>query len=143
VAAQSKSVKVVPPPWRPQAIGVNSLSLLAPLFLAFEIWQLFMSERYVGIKQIARGANPREMGPNEAIACFWSSCIFLYSVWMLALLTSPKFRIYTLFLIGATGLGYSLRRNCGLKLILVVLTFEGAVRFAVLAPLSVVAWGHF
>ena len=44
---------------------VNSLgfiALLSPLFLVFEIWQLVMSERYVGIKQIARGSNPREIG---------------------------------------------------------------------------------
>src|ERR1700722_13731071 len=44
---------VLPPPAAQHGV-VNSLALLAPLFLLFEIWQLVMSERYVGIKQIAR-----------------------------------------------------------------------------------------
>jgi len=121
---------------------VNSLPLLAPLFLAFEIWQLVMSERYVGIKQIARGADPREMGPSELVAFFWSTCIVLYAAWMAALLINPRARIFGLVLIAATALGYAIRRNCGLKWILVVLTFEGAIRVAVLAPLSELAWSH-
>ena len=45
--------------------AVNVFPLLAPLFLVFEVWQLVMSERYLGIKQIARGGNPREMGPAD------------------------------------------------------------------------------
>jgi hypothetical protein len=122
--------------------AVNSLSLLAPVFLAFEIWQLVMSERYVGIKQIARAADPREMGPSEVVSCFWSSCIVLYGLWAVALMATPTVRIYALVLIGVTAVGYSIRRNCGLKWILVVLTFEGAIRVAVLAPLSVVVWKH-
>jgi hypothetical protein len=119
---------------------VNSLSLIAPLFLAFEIWQLVMSERYVGIKQIARGTNPREMGPSEVVACFWSCSILVYGLWMLALLATQNVRIYGLILIAVTGVGYSIRRNCGLKWILVILTFEGAIRVAALAPLSVASW---
>jgi hypothetical protein len=121
---------------------VNSLPLLAPLFLAFEIWQLVMSERYVGIKQIARGADPREMGPSEPVAFIWSSCIVLYGIWMAGLLAAPRVRIFALVLVAATAAGYAIRRNCGLKWILVVLTFEGAVRVAVLAPLSELAWSR-
>jgi hypothetical protein len=70
-------------------MAVNGIALLAPLFLAFEIWQLVMCERYVGIKQIARGAEPREMGPSEPVAFLWSACIVLYAVWMIALLAAP------------------------------------------------------
>jgi hypothetical protein len=121
---------------------VNSLSLLAPVFLMFEIWQLVVSERYVGIKQIARGADPREMGPSETVACLWSSAIILYGLWILALLPSPSTRIYGLCLLATTAIGYSIRRNCGLKLILVVLTFEGAVRVGILSFFSVAAWSH-
>jgi hypothetical protein len=122
---------------------VNSLgllALLAPLFLAFEIWQLVMSERYVGIKQIARGANPREMGPSELVSAFWSLSIIIYGLWMASLLITPYVRIYGLILIVVTAIGYSFRRNCGLKWILVILTFEGALRVAVLAPLAVASW---
>jgi hypothetical protein len=41
-----------------------------------------------------------------------------------------------------TAVGYSIRRNCGLKWILVVLTVEGTARVAVLSPLTVVSWSH-
>jgi hypothetical protein len=123
-------------------LGVNSLSLLAPAFLMFEIWQLIISERYVGIKQIARGADPREMGPSEWLACLWSLSIILYGLWMLALLASPGTRIYGLCLAAVTAGGYALRRNCGLKLILVILTFEGAIRVGILSFFSVAAWSH-
>jgi hypothetical protein len=41
-----------------------------------------------------------------------------------------------------TAAGYSLRRNCGLKLILVILTFEGAIRVGILSFFSVAAWSH-
>jgi hypothetical protein len=126
----------------PYALGVNSLSLLAPAFLLFELWQLVMCERYVGIKQIARGADPREMGPSEIIACLWSSCIILYCLWMVALLATPTLRIYGLCLLVTSAVGYSFRRNCGLNMILVTLTFEGAIRVAILSFFSVAAWSH-
>ncbi len=119
---------------------MSGLPLLAPLFLLFEAWQLFIAERYVGIKQIARGSDPREMGPGEAVAFLWSACLFLYAVWALALLASPVSRAYGLAIIATTAAGYSIRRNCGLKRILVVLTLEGSVRIGFLFALSVVAW---
>jgi len=119
---------------------VNSLPLLAPLFLAFEIGQLVMCERYVGIKQIARGADPREMGPGELVSFLWIVCIVLYGIWMAALLAVPGARIFALALIGVSAAGYALRRNCGLNWILVVLTIEGSLRVAALAPLSELAW---
>jgi hypothetical protein len=123
-------------------LGVNSLSLLAPLFLIFEVWQLFISERYVGIKQIARGADPREMGPSEIVSCAWSSSIILYCLWMVALVATPNVRVYGMCLMVTSAIGYSIRRNCGLKLILVVLTFEGAIRIGILSFFSVAAWSH-
>jgi hypothetical protein len=121
---------------------VNLISLVAPIFLVFEIWQLIMSERYVGIKQIARGGDPREMGPSEPVACLWSSCIILYGLWMIALVATPNLRVYGLSLLATTAAGYSIRRNCGLKLILVVLTFEGAIRVGILSFFGVAAWSH-
>ena len=47
-----------------------TLLLLAPLFLIFEIGQLVLCERYVGIKQIARGADPRALGLGEVTRRF-------------------------------------------------------------------------
>ncbi len=121
---------------------MNGIALLAPLFLAFELWQLVMTERYVGIKQIARGGDPREMGPSEPVAFLWMACIALYALWAVTLLATPHARVFGLALVAVTAVGYSVRRNCGLKWILVTLTLEGAARVAILSPLTVVSWSH-
>jgi len=121
---------------------VNGLPLIAPLFLLFELWQLFMSERYLGIKQIARGADPREMGPGEAVAFLWTSCIVLYAAWTVALVAVPASRAAALGLIATTVVGYAVRRNCGLKWVLVTLSFEGAIRIGLVSTIGVEAWRH-
>ena len=122
--------------------GVSTLPLLAPLFLFLEVWQLVMSERYVGIKQIARGGNPREMGPGEAVAFLWSAGLLAYAAWSLALLTIPGARVFAFCIIAATAIGYPVRRNCGRKWILVALTCEGGVRIGFLSALSYMAWSR-
>jgi hypothetical protein len=132
--------KIVPGKGRRQAAAVSGLPLIAPLFLVFEIWQLVMSERYLGIKQIARGADPREMGPGEFVSFVWTAGIVLYAAWALALLSVPSARAETLGLIATTVAGYTVRRNSGLKWILVTLTFEGAIRIGLVSTISVMAW---
>jgi hypothetical protein len=122
--------------------AVSILPLLAPLFLLLEAWQLVMCERYVGIKQIARGGDPREMGPGEAVSFFWSAGLIAYGAWALALLAEPRARVFALCIIAATVIGYPIRRNCGLKWILVVLTCEGGVRIGFLSALSYLAWSR-
>jgi hypothetical protein len=117
-----------------------SLLLLAPLFLAFEVWQLVMSERYLGLKQIARNGDPRELGLSEGIAFLWSASLVVYALWMSALLFIPFARLHGLGLLVLTGLGFSLRRNTGIKWVLVLLTFEGAFRIGLLISLTAVAW---
>jgi hypothetical protein len=119
---------------------VSSVLLLAPLFLVFEVWQLVLSERYLGIKQIARGADPRTLGLGEITAFFWSSAILLYWMWMAALLFFPFGRVHGLGLLVITGIGFSLRRGCTLKWVLVILTFEGAVRVGLLLSLCAFVW---
>jgi hypothetical protein len=54
---------------------VSSLLLLAPMFLVFEMWQLVVCERYLGIKQIARGADPRALGLGEITAFLWTTAL--------------------------------------------------------------------
>jgi hypothetical protein len=118
------------------------LLLLAPLFLVFEGWQLLMSERYLGVKQIARNHDPRDLGLSEVIAAGWSLLLFAYGLWMLGLLAVPFpfVRLHGTLLLAVSGIGYLLRRNLGLKWVLVVLTFEGAVRMPLLISLFVMAW---
>jgi len=133
---------IVPGAVGSQPAGVSILPLMAPLFLGLEMWQLVMSERYVGIKQIARGGDPREMGPGEAISFLWSAGLILYAAWALALLALPQVRVFAFGIIAVTAVGYPIRRNCGLKWILVVLTCEGGVRIGLLSALSYLAWSH-
>ncbi|MBL9186056.1 MAG: hypothetical protein JNK23_01120 [Opitutaceae bacterium] len=116
------------------------LLLLVPLFLAFEVWQLVISERYLGLKQIARGTDPRPLGPSEAVAFCWSALLILYWLWMITLLVLPAGRVHGAGLLGVSVLGYALRRSVGLRWILVILTFEGAVRLGLLFSLAAAAW---
>lgn len=117
-----------------------SLLLLSPLFLLFEVAQLVLSERYLGIKQIARHADPRTLGLSEVMAFFWSSSILGYWLWMLLLLASPVGRVHGLGLLVTTAAGFSLRRGNPMKWTLVILTFEGAIRIGFLITLCVIVW---
>jgi hypothetical protein len=119
---------------------MSGIIVLAPLFLAFEVWQLVLCERYLGIKQIARGADPRNLGLHESIAFGWSMTLLLYGVWMLLLLTAEFGRVHGLGLMAVTALGFSLRRGNALKWMLVILTFEGAIRVGLLLSLCAMAW---
>ncbi len=120
-----------------------TLILFAPLFLIFEVWQLVLSERYLGIKQIARGADPRTLGLGEVTAFFWSVGLMLYWLWMLLLLALPFGRVHGLSLLVITMIGFSLRRGIGLKRVLVVLTIEGAIRIGLLFSLCGMAWRKY
>ncbi len=124
----------------PESDAVPLLLLAAPLFLAFELWQLVMSERYVGIKQIARNGDPRKLGLSEITAFFWSSAIIIYWAWMLGLMLTPFTRVHGLILLIVSVAGFSVRRNCGIKWVLVTLTLEGAIRIGLLVSLLGTAW---
>lgn len=121
---------------------MTSLVILAPVFFLFELWQLVMSERYVGIKQIARGADPRAMGPSELVSFLWAASLMLYGVWMLSLLVFPETRVFGICLLATLGLGYAIRSRCKITAVLVTLTLEGAVRVGLLLSLIGLAWRH-
>lgn len=119
---------------------MNPLALLAPLFLAFEIWQLVISERYLGIKQIKVNADPRALPMSFFRAACWAGGLMAYGIWMFSLLLHPVGRAQGLVLIVITGIGYALRSSCGLKWALVVLTFEGSIRIGMLVSLFATTW---
>ena len=119
---------------------MNPFALLAPLFLAFELWQLVVSERYMGIRQIRAQADPRELPLKESLAAFWSVGLIVYVLWMVTLLLHPLGRAQGVVLLLTTALGYSLRSTCGLKWVLVVLTFEGSIRVGMLISLVGMMW---
>lgn len=113
---------------------------MAPVFLLFEVWQLVLSERYLGIKQIERGADPRQLGLGELTAFFWSVLLIGYWSWMLLLVAVPAARINAAGLILISMIGFSLRRGARFKWVLVILTFEGAMRVGLLLSLCSVVW---
>ena len=119
---------------------MNPFALLAPLFLVFEIWQLVLGERYMGIKQIKVDGDPRTLPMAGWLAAMWAGSLLVYGVWMFSLLLHPVGRAQGAVLIAVTALGYALRSSCGLKWILVVLTFEGSIRIGMLVSLFASTW---
>jgi hypothetical protein len=119
---------------------MNPFALLAPLFLAFELWQLVVSERYMGIKQIRVNADPRELPMADWMAATWAGGLLVYYVWMFTLLLHPVGRAQGVVLLVVTIVGYAIRSTCGLKWVLVVLTFEGSIRVGMLLSLLVATW---
>jgi hypothetical protein len=119
---------------------MNPFALLAPLFLAFELWQLVVSERYMGIKQIRVNADPRELPMADWMAAAWAGGLLVYYLWMFALLLHPVGRAQGIVLLVVTVVGYAIRSTCGLKWVLVVLTFEGSIRVGMLLSLLVATW---
>jgi hypothetical protein len=119
---------------------MNPFALLAPLFLVFEIWQLVVSERYMGIKQIRVNADPRGLPMADWMAATWAGGLLAYLIWMTTLLLHPVGRAQGIVLLAVTGLGYAIRTTCGLQWVLVVLTFEGSIRVGMLISLLGMSW---
>lgn len=119
---------------------VNPLALLAPLFFAFELWQLFVGERYLGIKRIRANADPRELPMSDGMAALWAGGLLAYFLWMLTLLLHPAGRAQGAVLLAVTALGYALRATTSLKWTLVILTFEGSIRIGMLLSLAIMTW---
>ena len=122
---------------------VTPLILLAPFFFLFELWQLVVAERYVGVKQIARGADPRALGPGELTSAVWSLLLLTYGLWMIALTGFRETRIFALCLIATTGFAYAIRSRCKLTVLLVTLTIEGSVRIGLLVWACTYAWHNW
>tara|TARA_B110000305_G_scaffold242090_1_gene319779 strand:+ start:4700 stop:4891 length:192 start_codon:yes stop_codon:yes gene_type:complete len=56
------------------------------------------------------------------------------------MLVPPLGRAHAIVLIAVSIIGYAMRRNVGLKWILVILTFEGAIRIGMLIALTGQMW---
>jgi hypothetical protein len=113
---------------------------LAPLFLAFEVGQLIAAEKLLGVKQIEAGTNPRDSGPGEGMSALWVAGIVTQGAWMLWLLAAQPTRIHAGCLLLISLFGFSLRSNCSLRWILVILTVEGALRMGLMVSMLGAAW---
>jgi hypothetical protein len=118
------------------------LLYLAPLFFAFEVLQLIVAERHLGVKQIEAGVDPRRagQGPGERLAMWWSLGILLEGVWLAGLAFNSFSRVEAACLLLTTLVGFSVRNNCPFRWVLVTLTLEGAVRIGLLVSLMGRAW---
>lgn len=112
------------------------LLTLVPLFFALELWQLVLCERYLGIKQMATGRDPRTLPMSERLAGAWCALLFLYWIWIGMLLAFPAGRLQAAGLFAISLGGSFLRRNGPRKWALVILTFEGALRIGMLVSLG-------
>jgi hypothetical protein len=119
---------------------MSPLVYLVPVWFVIEIIQLFVAERYLGVKQIESGSDPRQHGPRTSVAAAWSTSILIYWLWLAAMLFQPLGRAQIGAMIAVTLIGFSLRRNCSLKWVLVVMTFEGAIRIGMLLSLATLIW---
>lgn len=113
---------------------------LVPFFLVFEIVQLVYAERFLGVKQIQAGMDPRQLGPSEPVSALWVLAICSQAVWLLWLLAEPGSRIHAACLLLVSLCGFSLRSNCRLKWVLVILTVEGALRMGLMVSMFGSAW---
>jgi len=121
-------------------MDISPLLFLAPLCLLFEMGQLVIAERHIGLKQIERGVDPRDKGPGELTSFIWGVSIVLYWIWMILMLIPKDGRAQVVCMLVVTLGGYSLRRNSTLKWILVILTIEGAIRIGMIVSLIASAW---
>jgi hypothetical protein len=119
---------------------MSPLVFLTPIWFILEIAQLIISERFLGVKQIEAGIDPRQHGPRAPLAFVWSAGILFFWLWLVAMLFQPLGRAQIAAMIVITLAGFSIRRSCGLKWVLVVLTFEGAIRIGMLLSLAALAW---
>lgn len=125
-----------------------TLALLAPLFALFEIAQLFVAMRYIGVEQIRKGVHPLEEQPRgpAVLSAVWVGWIIASYLYQVALLCQPRLTgLPALLMIGVTLAGFVLRRSLGLKWALVIMSVEGSARAGFLAYVfvSVVIHPHW
>ena len=72
---------------------------------------------------------------SEPVAFLWSAGILLYWAWMVGLLFQDIGRPQAALMIAITAGGFFLRRSSSVKWVLVILTFEGALRVGMLLSL--------
>ncbi len=119
---------------------MSPLVFLTPVWFILEIVHLIVAERFLGVKQIETDLDPRRHGPREPLAFVWSAAILLSWLWLVGMLFQPIGRAQVVAMMFITLVGFFIRRSCGLKWVLVVLTFEGAIRIGMLLSLAALVW---
>ena len=107
---------------------------LVPFFILGEAVQLFVAERYIGVRQLRAGRHPLEA---EDILPAWATALWIAFIiatggYLALLLTSSATRFHGALMLAVTALFGMLRRVNGLKWTLVLLTIEGALRMGLM-----------
>ncbi len=112
---------------------------LAPFFILFEMVQLVVVERYIGIKQIRSGEHPMENKetPPDWLITLWIVGIIAFWVYMVALLFNPWGNLQGFIMLTASIAGGLLRRALGFKWALVIMTIVSAIRMGLLANMLI------
>ena len=114
---------------------MNIIAWFAPLFIFLEIAQLFVAHRYIGPEQIRAGRHPLDalVTPPLWLSVGWLAGLWAIYLYQFALFFVPTLvRLASLSLILVSVTGFMLRRVCGLKWGLVIMTLEGALRVGLL-----------
>ena len=74
------------------------------------------------------------------IAALWAFAIYAEGCWFLWLLVSEVTRLHGICMLGIWLVGFTLRSNCTLRWVLVILTLEGALRLGLMGSLLGVIW---
>jgi hypothetical protein len=116
---------------------MNWLLLPAPLLLLFECWQLYMAERYLGLRRIAQGVDPRRLPMGHWAARLWAAGALAVWLWLPLLLLAEAGRAAGACMLFLSVAGHVLRRASPLRWVLVLLTLEGACRIGLMGFLTV------
>lgn len=118
----------------------STLVFLAPVFIAFEVVQLVAAEKLLGVKKIRAGIDPRQTAPGEIASALWAFAILAQGLWTLALLSNSATRVHAACILLVWLTGFTLRGNCTLRWVLVILTVEGALRLGLMTAMFGSAW---
>lgn len=118
------------------------LIYLAPLIMLIDIVQLLVSERFIGVKQIRKGVHPVDGDrrlPSWAVL-LWLAGMGIMWLYMVALVFDPRGGLQGALMLMVSIGGFALRRVCGLKWALVLMTVETAIRLGLLANMMMVVF---
>jgi len=106
---------------------------LALVFIVFEVAQLLVAHRYIGPAQIRAKLHPLDSAvplPPFWLSLGWMLGLLADYIYQILLVFEPNglIRIAALLMILISLFGFMLRRGCGLKWGMVVMTFEGSLR---------------
>jgi hypothetical protein len=108
------------------------LAALAPLFILFELAQIIVLERYIGLRTLKAEIDPRTLPFPKWLAIAWIIFTKIYLLWTIALIFESSLILPASVILITSFVGLISRRSAGLQWALVILTFETAIRIGML-----------